>query len=207
MARPDSLAADDLTRRLYPDVVAAGGLAEALTQAATGLDLGEIQKDPSDPWTWTGVPSLADGREPYTINLGAEERWFIGQGWSRGAQLISGSTPSLAETARAANAWRRGRPLAEIRAAAPFIEVSDLAFAHERGPEHAVTVKWRLVREQARDAPADGVRALVEAAHTEPRLRQLFPFLSMWSLHFSTCTGYPFVCPLPQVIATGDGRF
>ncbi|MFH8254245.1 DUF6193 family natural product biosynthesis protein [Streptomyces roseolus] len=29
---------------------------------------------------------------------------------------------------------------------------------------------------------------LVEAAYAEPRLRQLFPWVGMWELHFSRCT-------------------
>ncbi|GHJ96779.1 hypothetical protein SNE510_62980 [Streptomyces sp. NE5-10] len=37
-----------------------------------------------------------------------------------------------------------------------------------------------------------GFGALVEAAHAEPRLRQLHVFSSHWTLGFSSCAGYPF---------------
>ncbi|MEV8425664.1 DUF6193 family natural product biosynthesis protein [Streptomyces niveus] len=37
-----------------------------------------------------------------------------------------------------------------------------------------------------------GFGELVEAAHAESRLRQLYVFSSQWTLGFSSCTGYPF---------------
>ncbi|MEU0835583.1 DUF6193 family natural product biosynthesis protein [Streptomyces sp. NPDC005969] len=36
-----------------------------------------------------------------------------------------------------------------------------------------------------------GVRPPAEAAHSEPRLRQLYPLSSRWMLCFSGCTGFP----------------
>ncbi|MFD7164754.1 DUF6193 family natural product biosynthesis protein [Streptomyces violascens] len=43
---------------------------------------------------------------------------------------------------------------------------------------------------EAPDFPEFG--ALVEAAHAERRLRELYVFSSHWTLGFSSCTGFPF---------------
>lgn len=124
-------------------------------------------------------------------------------GWSRGARLISGATTDLGEIARAAAVWRSGAALADIRRECPWIEVSELAFAHERGPADAVAVQWNDVRALMREPMGDGpfklgIRA-VDAAYAEPRLRRLFPFMSMWELHFSRCTGFPFTFDVPHI--------
>ncbi|MFB9369216.1 DUF6193 family natural product biosynthesis protein [Kitasatospora albolonga] len=56
-----------------------------------------------------------------------------------------------------------------------------------------VELQWQMMREQAAEAPEFHEFAeLVEAAHAEPRLRQLYVFSSHWTLGFSSCTGFPF---------------
>ncbi|MBT2234440.1 DUF6193 family natural product biosynthesis protein [Nonomuraea sp. NEAU-A123] len=178
-----------------------------LVAATLGLSLGKVLQSDSDPLRWAGIASTTAGREPYSINIGSVERWFIIEAWCQGVRLISGSTPDLAEIARGTDAWRNGARLCEIQREAPFIQVSELAKAHERGPADAVTVKWRLLRESVQESPIQGVLPLVEAAYAEPKLRQLYPFTSHWSLHFTTCTGYPFSWDAPFVDPMGDGRY
>ncbi|MFI9311097.1 DUF6193 family natural product biosynthesis protein [Streptomyces triculaminicus] len=46
-----------------------------------------------------------------------------------------------------------------------------------------VEAGWQRVRDDGRVRPE-----LLEAAYTEPRLRQLFPWTGMGELHFSRCT-------------------
>ncbi|MEV6549783.1 DUF6193 family natural product biosynthesis protein [Streptomyces sp. NPDC051597] len=54
-------------------------------------------------------------------------------------------------------------------------------------------MQWRTMREQAAEAPSfPTFGELVEAAHSEPRLRQLYVFSSHWTLGFSSCIGFPF---------------
>ncbi len=194
---------------LYPDLAAAGSLAAALEHVAIdrGLNLGEVTRNDSDP-NWATVTSVARGRESYSIWLGTQERWFIIEGWSRGVRLIHGKTEDLHAVANAAAAWRTGATLRELRDLCSFVTFSELAEAHERGPADAVTMKWRLLREEIReDIPFPTVRDLVEAAYAEPRLRQLYPFTSHWSLHFTTCTGFPFTWVVPFVDPLSDGRY
>ncbi|MFK4083637.1 DUF6193 family natural product biosynthesis protein [Kribbella sp. NPDC020789] len=194
---------------LYPDLAAAGGLAAALEQVAAelGLDLGEVMRSESSP-NWATVSGAAPGRGSFSIVLAAQERRFIIDGWSRGVQLLSGGTEDLHAVTSAAAAWRTGATLRQLRDLCPFVTFGELAEAHERGPADAVTTKWRLLREEMReDIPFPAVRDLVEAAYAEPKLRQLYPFTSHWSLHFTTCIGYPFTWVVPFVDPLKDGRF
>ncbi|MDR3081113.1 MAG: DUF6193 family natural product biosynthesis protein, partial [Streptomyces sp.] len=46
---------------------------------------------------------------------------------------------------------------------------------------------------------------LVAAAYAEPRLRQLFPWVGMWELHFSRCTEQRWTWDVPYVGPTAAG--
>ncbi|WP_313896956.1 DUF6193 family natural product biosynthesis protein [Streptomyces sp. GC420] len=183
---------------LYPDLAAAGSLAAALEQAAAGLgvDLVTVPGDWGVPVSARIAASVPD-REPLSVHIGAESRWFGVSGRSRGVELITGGTPDLDDVVRAGVAWGEGRTLRELQELQPFLQFSELAEAHERGPAAAVETQWCLMRRQAADAPDfPQFGLLVEAAHAEPRLRQLYPFSSHWTLGFNTHTGIP--C-LPEV--------
>ncbi|MFJ3537323.1 DUF6193 family natural product biosynthesis protein [Streptomyces sp. NPDC090109] len=194
--------------------MSAGSFAGALEAVAAdlGLSLGGVLVDASDPLRSAGVESTVADRKACWIGLGSEERWFFFSGWSRGAQLVSGATRDLGEMARALEAWRKGLSLAEIREVSPFVEVGELAEAHEKGPAEAVALTWRrlvegLRQESDRLGFAARMLQVAELAHTEPRLRRLLPFSSHWSLHFSTRTGYPYPRDAPFVVPLSDGGF
>ncbi|RPF41839.1 hypothetical protein EDD96_5664 [Streptomyces sp. Ag109_G2-6] len=40
---------------------------------------------------------------------------------------------------------------------------------------------------------------LVAAAYAEPRLRELFPWIGMWEVHFSRCTEHRFTWDVPYI--------
>ncbi|MEU7566414.1 DUF6193 family natural product biosynthesis protein [Streptomyces fradiae] len=199
---------------LYPDLAAAGSLAAALELAAAeqGLDLDAVLSNDSDPLRTASVTSTTPDREPCWIFIGSGSRWFNINGLQQGVQLLSGSTSDLKELARAAAGWRSGARLREIQKAATFIKASELTEAHERGPTEAVTVQWRLLLEDLRQEAhrldiARQTLALAEMASAEPKLRQLYPFTSHWSLHFTTCTGFPYSWDVPFVDPLSDGRY
>ncbi|MEV6057431.1 DUF6193 family natural product biosynthesis protein [Streptomyces sp. NPDC052107] len=48
---------------------------------------------------------------------------------------------------------------------------------------------------------------LVRAAYAAPRLRQLFPWTSMWELHFSRCTEHPWSWDVPFIRPRNGGGF
>ncbi|MEU6224887.1 DUF6193 family natural product biosynthesis protein [Streptomyces sp. NPDC047042] len=179
---------------LYPDLAAAGSLAAALEQLAAdlGVDLTVVSQEGGSPVS-AGVASSVPGRKPLSISIGAEARRFVVSGWSQGIQLITGATPDLEDVVRAGLAWAEGGSLRELRECLPFLQSSERAEAHERGPAAVVEYQWRAMRQQAAEAPTFHEFAeLVEAAHAELRLRQLYVFSSHWTLGFSSCTGYPF---------------
>ena len=48
---------------------------------------------------------------------------------------------------------------------------------------------------------------LVRAAYADPRLRQLFPWVGMWELHFSRCIERPWTWDIPYIRPQPNGRF
>ncbi|MGW5449472.1 DUF6193 family natural product biosynthesis protein [Streptomyces asiaticus] len=46
---------------------------------------------------------------------------------------------------------------------------------------------------------------LVAAAYAEPQLRQLFPWIGMWELHFSRCTEQRWTSDVPYIGPTAAG--
>ncbi|MEV0036234.1 DUF6193 family natural product biosynthesis protein [Streptomyces sp. NPDC050804] len=191
---------------LYPDVAAAGSLRSALAQCAAenGLDLGEV-RSPSDGSSLihAGIASRSPRLDHLNVDLGSAKRVFLIAAWGQGVNLTNGATDDLTELAEAAGAWHAGVALAELQAAAPFLEVSALASAHERGPEYAVAEKWR--RYLTPDPYED--LEMLHAAHAEPRLRALFPFTSHGALMFSRCTGFPFSQDVSAIYPLGDHRY
>ncbi|MDX2815221.1 DUF6193 family natural product biosynthesis protein [Streptomyces sp. PA03-5A] len=178
---------------LYPDLIAAAGLSAALEQAAAGLgaDL-VIVRDGGDAVLQARVATAVPDRDPLVVHTYAKERGFTFSGWSRGVELISGSTADLGDVVRVGAAWGDGTGFRDLHQRFSFLHPSERAEAHERGPAAEVELQWRRLHEQAAEAPDfDGFRLLVQAAHAEPRLRQLFAFSSHWVLGFSARTGHP----------------
>lgn len=190
---------------LYPDLVAAGSLAAALAQCAADnrLDIGEIRTSHGSSLIAAGVGSRNPRLDGFGVNLGAVERVFIVAAWGEGVNLTNGSTGDLTALTVAAAAWHAGVSLGELHDAAPFLEISALALAHERSPEDAVAEKWRRYLDSGQRLDLEMIRA----AHAEPRLRMLFPSTSHGSLHFSRCTGWPFSRDVSAIYPLGNGRY
>jgi hypothetical protein len=202
---PEALAAEDA---LYRELAAHSQLAGAVQAAAAELaiDLGTVApgiRPRYDAWVDSSMPD----RKPMEISIGADERRFRISGWSRGVQLVSGATADLREVLRAAAAWRRGASLDEIQQAAPSVEVSDLARAHERGPADAVAEQWRELRARWDRRRIRFVVDIIDAAYAVPQLRQLFPYSSHFDLCFSTWTGVPYSRDIPRIYPRGDVYF
>ncbi|MFC5646562.1 DUF6193 family natural product biosynthesis protein [Kitasatospora cinereorecta] len=113
----------------------------------------------------------------------------------QGAWLAYGVTGDLGEAARAVAAWTDGADLEGTRAAAPFVGFNAWALDHEREPFDRVEVAWRT-RIDLAGLPARNdrpyVRALLEAAHAQPRLRRLMPVTSHFMLWFSATVEWPY---------------
>ncbi|MFG2863601.1 DUF6193 family natural product biosynthesis protein [Streptomyces sioyaensis] len=68
--------------------------------------------------------------------------------------------------------------------------------------ETVVETTWRQLLEHHPDARRGGSPGAIEAASAEPRLRQLFPFLSHGCLTFHRNTDYPWSNDLPFIACT-----
>ncbi|WP_459647499.1 DUF6193 family natural product biosynthesis protein [Kitasatospora sp. Ki12] len=187
---------------LYPDLVAAGSLGALLERTAAELAL-DITVVPGHSDVTAGIAASADGRKPLTVHIGAERRWFGVTGWSRGIEMVAGGTTDLGDVVRAGVAWGSGKSLGELGELLPWLASGEFARAAERGPADAVEVAWRRLGEQAAEAPEfPEFGALVEATRAEPRLRQLFPFSSMWRVGFRAGLGNGH--PPAVVVIPGD---
>ncbi|MFB7787681.1 DUF6193 family natural product biosynthesis protein [Streptomyces vinaceus] len=194
---------------LYPDLASAGSLAAALEQLAAGLgaDLAVVPGD-WGPLVSAGLAASVPERMPLSVHIGADSRRFGVSGRSQGVELITGSTPDLADVVRAGVAWGRGMSLRELRAELPFLYSDERAEAHERGPVAVVELQWRSMRREAAEAPDfPEFGALVEAAYAERWLRELYVFSSHWTLGFSSCTGFPFQNEVAIAPSYGGGPY
>jgi hypothetical protein len=126
---------------LYPDIVRAGGLAEALMDLADrhGIDIGPVESRDFAP-IHVGV-KLTSARGPIAVALQREARAFtaIVNGPVTGYSAI-GVTDDLLQVARAAEAWRAGAVLRDLAARFPFMSYDGLAQACEDGTQ--VEYRW-----------------------------------------------------------------
>ncbi|GAA4556645.1 DUF6193 family natural product biosynthesis protein [Planotetraspora kaengkrachanensis] len=193
---------------LYPDVAAKGSLAAALQAvvAEQGFSFPVIVSE-SDLLRLAAVPSATPHRETLIVTgWHFERRWSVG-GSGKGKLLIYGETEDLNEVVRAAQAWREGVPLPEIRKAAPFVELTGRYETPDDSPAHVVASEWQYMLKDAQDSNWPEYLALIEAAHAEPKLRQLYPYTSHWSLRFSTTTAYPFSPDFVCLVASQGGTY
>jgi hypothetical protein len=191
------------TNDLYPDLIAHGGLANALQSAlreiGSTLNVSELDKDIN----FVVYACVESGSRSSQVYIGAEERLFIFDFWARGVMLAQGQTPHLAEVARAIDKWVASScSTADLAAAFRFVTVEPEAEAYERGAE--VEERWRSY------ISGIGVPELapfVEAASRRPQLRRLFPYTSLNMFCFSRCTGYPFTLDTPFVRPVKKGWY
>lgn len=193
---------------LYPDIVAAGGLSNALAQAFVEL------KSPLQPAPLVNFISHArteGGSRACQMFIAAKERLFLFDFWSKGVSYGRGSTSSLHDAAQAIHFWITEQPsLADMQHRFSFFIADEKGVAHEAG--YAVEFQWETLRNHwARSVggnpDAMSPLPLIEAAMQQPELRQLFPFTSHYMLHFSRTTGYPFTNDCPYAVPTENGRF
>ena len=126
--------AADIGGDLYPDVVVAGGLSPAVSNAfvANGSPLAAEVHDRTG-----GYPAYARvnaGDRFSQFYVASQERLFIVDFWSAGVCMAKGADANLGLIARAVDVWLRQRP--RVRPFAeqyPFIHMSPRAEAYEDG--------------------------------------------------------------------------
>lgn len=189
---------------LYPDVIAQGGLANALQDALVhiGSSLRISNLDTALPFVYVHI---ALGERFSQIYIGATTRMFAFDCWSRGVCLAHGATPDMQDMANAIDNWIASCcSTGELARSFRFVQVEPTAAAYERGEE--VEMRWQYYLASIRDDFPE-LTAFVVAAAAAPTLRQLFPFTSLNHFCFSRCTGYPFTRDTPRVVPRGHDQY
>ena len=190
---------------LYPDVVRAGSLQNALRGAADDAGYGFVVELTSSPgWRYVAAQVEAEGRSASAL-MAQQERCFIVDCWAGGVHMATGRTEDLSHVAGAMDSWLRAPRVRELVEQWPYLRTWELAEAHERG--EAVPVRWRQLREAAVLMQDTALHELVEAAFEQPRLRVLSPGRSMCWLTFSRRAAPPICHDLPGVMPIGHGRY
>lgn len=194
----------DETRSYYPDLVGKGlvrCVQELLNE--TGSNLMVQTFDMSLPFP--AYAHVENGSRSSQIYIGAKERLFLPDFWSRGVCLGSGKTSDLRSLAAAIQHWNvTETTIGELAARFNWITPTDDAFAYEQGNE--VEHRWLNYVESIK-VHFPELEPFVLAAAACPQLRQLFPFTSMNRFCFSRCTGYPFTRDTPVVVPTRNGAY
>jgi hypothetical protein len=157
---------------LYPDLVASGGLAAALREAAAdaGADLGEITATEPQPYAAVTVPA---DRGPVHVFADGERRRFRLSLSHAVRTAAAGATTELSEVAAVADQWRRGVRLRELKERFPFLDYTRAAQALEDGDE--LEVVWEELLE---DPDQHRIRPLLLAARARAGLARWYPVVS-----------------------------
>ena len=185
----------------YPDIQAAGGLAPALDAefAALGVAL-DVHGFGAGCWA-----TVKTGLRTSQVAIALEERLFLPSFSSQGVGMGNASNPDLVAVAAAIAVWlTQDVSIAYMEQRFPFFKSSDGSKEFEAGG--GVDYAWaKMDGWVARDLPR--LTPLVEAAKHRPQLRQLLPFTSHESLHFSRSTGYPYTNDVAHAIPVGEEQY
>ncbi|MFI6940945.1 DUF6193 family natural product biosynthesis protein [Streptomyces sp. NPDC050418] len=169
----------------YPDIVEAGGVREALASLSRegGNHLTLSAHNPENNWS---IATFASPRGDMRVNLGTNARRFsitLSSG-GRGFVWACGSTDDLPSVAEVMKSWKSGLDLRGLRQKFPFMQSDRLSQAYEDGnPEE---VQWDIL---INDPNFSGYRDLLLALREKPTLRELFPFISHWTLGLRRADG------------------
>ena len=120
-------------RDKYPDLVAWGGLREAVQSAVrevgSALTVSQVEE-------FILNARVQSGARFSQVFIVAEERVFTFDFWAHGVYLASGHTPHLTQMASAIDMWvTSGCSTSQLAAAFTFVAVDPRAEAYERGDE------------------------------------------------------------------------
>jgi hypothetical protein len=110
------------------------------------------------------------------------------------------ATADLTDVTGLAASWLGGATPRELADAWSFADFVDVAAAYES--DDRIEFMWQ----QFRAHPQRDLGEFIDAAMTEPRLRRMYPFTSMYWMSFRP-TADEYWVPGPWVRAVGDGRF
>ncbi|MFJ9846745.1 hypothetical protein ACIRYZ_41200 [Kitasatospora sp. NPDC101155] len=113
--------------------------------------------------------NLRPAERVFDISLYSDRGWF--------SRWADGITADIVETTTVLAAWKHGATLTELSQRFPFMTYTKLSQGYDEGNQ--VAVMWDL---QIGDPTFAQYRDLLTALRAEPKLAQMFPFFSMWTL-------------------------
>jgi len=194
---------------LYPDVVAAGGLPQALRVMLDRLPGGLTVAGLEKPFIL--YAQVKRGLRSSQVMVAANHRAFSCDFWHQGVQYGHGWAGSLDKVALAIHAFQvEGRSAGDLRASFSWITVLDEAFLHEGGAAKVVEAAWQSIVQWLKKEPAESpmrrLLPLLLACMDRPRLRGLLPFTSHDHLCFSRTTGSPYTADCPSAVWSEPDR-
>lgn len=190
---------------LYPDVVRAGSLLNALQAEVDRAGCGLTVELTSSPGWRRVAAEVALGDRSANVLMAQRERAFSVDCWAGAVHMATGRSGDLSEVAGALHSWLKVPRVGELVTQWAFLRTWSLAEAHERG--EAVPERWRRLREAAARTQNTALHELVEAVFEQPRLRVLSPGRSMHWVTFSRRAAPPICRDLPRVMPFGEGRY
>ncbi|MBP2320403.1 hypothetical protein JOF56_000788 [Kibdelosporangium banguiense] len=181
----------------YQDLVDAGGLRAVIEVACLGCEI--TVRDA--PGAFGGyVVEASKGDRAVTVFPHRDKRLFRVRHKLRTAYLSWVATADLTGVTGLAASWLGGATPQELADVWPFADFVDVATAYESGDR--IEFMWQ----QFRAHPRHDLGEFIDAAMTEPQLRRMYPFMSMYWMSFRP-TADEYRVPGPWVRAVGDGRF
>jgi hypothetical protein len=137
-------------------------------------------------------PKIALGQRYSQICTASVRRLFMFGLWNQGVSYGHGKTDSPRAMVDAIAAFVFDRKSVDAMSSLfPFVELADAARAHEQ--EKLVEHRWaEYLAWTTTNVIKRALLPIIQETSQRPRLRTLFPFVSLHSLQFSRTTGYPY---------------
>ena len=191
---------------LYPDIEVHGSLARLYD--ALFLEIGSPLRCEGSSFLGRTGARVEGGNRFSQLVIAAKERSFHFDFWQDGVPLASFWLPSpepIAHILHQLLALKRN-PL-EVEAEFAWFQLDDKARAFLMSPRAYTEKQWQHLDDHLRQHEhLQQLHRPLVLAHAHPQLGLLYPFNSMYSLHFSRCTGYPFDTPFPRIGMTSDTK-
>ena len=186
---------------LYPELIRAGGLVNALQVAL---------RESGSPYTVSerivnvGVVCArleGEERRRCQVYIVEQRRLFVFDLWTRDSILVAATAGSMIDVARRTHKWLAATYSAsDVVAGLERVSVRDDGMAYDAREE--VDQAWREVSHVD-----PSLLGFLREASKREKLRQLFPFGGNHCFGFSRCTRFPFTDDIPLVKASGAGQF
>jgi Family of unknown function (DUF6193) len=187
--------------RLYPELITAGGLANALQMALheIGSSYTVFGRNVNVGVVCVRVEGEQRHCQAYIVE---QRRLFVFDLWEQHARFVCATAGSLMDVAQRIHQWLASPcSAADVVAGLELVTVDDDGMVYDARDD--VDRAWRELPSYADPSLA----AFVREASEREKLRQLLPYGGGHCIGFSRCTQYPFTRDLPVVWPSGPGQF